>query len=1166
MAIAYKSAGAGFSTATGLAQLQGACPATVDANDILIAHTAWNDTASTPSTPSGWTLLYGPQNIGTTPEGRHWVFGKIAAGTEDGATIQFGSPGGTNKRWGRIYSFSGYVSGTIDQITDGFSNQAHATDPQMPSVTTTEAGALAVALVAQNDDNAVAAATGATGGTWAEAVAEYTATTGTGVMMQLQTCTPTANPGTVSGGSSATTNDPCGVIGFEIRATAPSLSATVNKVTETDTSQPITRTKIKTLGQATETGTARAITRVKTKIIGQTTEADAARAITVGGAGGLTRTDLLGQLSTESWGTGAFTSNSFTPPDNSLLVVVGWGTESGASTDPSGDLTISGGGLTFTPRFNFGAFANYAMGIRVWTAPVTTGASMTLQIDAGTRDMFMFGLAAFAYTGANASSPIGATGTLSDGTVPDGAKSLTLNAAPASTSEVIGVVHHDKESGGTTPGSAFTELYDLFSGNFAAELEVRGGSTSTTVDWVDVFTGGGGTFKLVAIGFEVKKASSGQTVAVNKITETDAAQPITRLKSRAVAQATETDAARQILRVESVGQATETDTARTITKIKTRAVAQTTEADTSFAIARFKVKAVGQATSTSTAQPITRLKSRIAGQATEVDAARLITVRGVVRKATETDTAFAITPLKTRALGQATEVDVSQTVARLKARTLGQTIEVDTARQILRIESVGQALESDTSRAITRVKTKAANQATESDTARAITRAKNRVLGQATEVDTARVITRPGNLVGTVNQATEADNARGITRVKLRVIGQATEADVAQPISRVKTKTVAQTAETDAARAVTRTKIKVLGQALETDAARLISVRGVVRKVTETDAAQPVVRLKTKINGQTAETDVARAITRVKARTVSQTTETDVARVITRTGQIIGQVGKVSEADTARAITALKTKIVSKVVETDLARTMTRVRTYTVSKAAETDTARQVARVLRLSKPTETDVALAIIRVKTKIVSNASETDLARGISRVIRIGKATETDSAGTISPDSAFSVEKVIEVDVARPIAHSKIKILGKATEREWEFAWPIKIVIFRGTADELTVQRRHTLAFINTTPVMITLTPRWKIKQPTGGYRLADQGPRPPQKMLLVTPRAGERTIRTVDGIQRETEKILIGRWDASIAVDDRFTYDGENYVVVAIMEPNGWEQRAEVVQIG
>lgn len=219
MSIAFKGVGTGAATETSGAACSPTCPATVDANDILIAHVYFEDVVTTPSTPSGWTLLSGPHVVQTTI-GRHWVYGKIAAGTEDGAAVAFGSQAVTTMRSARVYSFSGWVAGTIDQLvgSNGFAATSHSTDPQMPTVTTTATGSLAIALVVQNDNNSLAAATGATGGTWAEATAEFVAALTPGLVLQLQTCTPTANPGTVSGGAVAATNDPSGVIGFQIRA------------------------------------------------------------------------------------------------------------------------------------------------------------------------------------------------------------------------------------------------------------------------------------------------------------------------------------------------------------------------------------------------------------------------------------------------------------------------------------------------------------------------------------------------------------------------------------------------------------------------------------------------------------------------------------------------------------------------------------------------------------------------------------------------------------------------------------------------------------------------------------------------------------------------------------------------------------------------------------
>lgn len=239
MAIAYNAAGSGNGTETSGAQLSLTCPATVNSNDILIAHILITGTSISPTTPSGWTLLYGPGDLGVTiVTARHWVYGKLADGSEDGATVDFGNPATTEGRAGRIYSFTGYVSGTITDVVPAasFSSNPNDTDPPGPSVTTTVAGALAVALKAQDDNNTQSAITGMTGGTWTQQQS-YTSTTWgpQGIAIAIDTCTPTADPGTVSGGTSATTNDECGTIGFEIRPTTPGLSITPSAISSSET-------------------------------------------------------------------------------------------------------------------------------------------------------------------------------------------------------------------------------------------------------------------------------------------------------------------------------------------------------------------------------------------------------------------------------------------------------------------------------------------------------------------------------------------------------------------------------------------------------------------------------------------------------------------------------------------------------------------------------------------------------------------------------------------------------------------------------------------------------------------------------------------------------------------------------------------------------------------
>ena len=231
MAIAYKSVGNPAEAGAAIDDIDPTYPATVDANDIAIAQLYGRGTA-VPSSPSWdpddqgvWTLLGGsPYTIdagGITNVAFMWVYGRICDGSEDGAVANFGNTdAGTNVRGGRVYTFSGYSSGVITDVVPAasFAFLDHATDPQMPTVTTTLAGALAVALIAQLDDNTMGSATGESGGDWTEPTGEQLSNAFANDFMQgINVATPTADPGTISGGAIATANDPCGVVAFEIR-------------------------------------------------------------------------------------------------------------------------------------------------------------------------------------------------------------------------------------------------------------------------------------------------------------------------------------------------------------------------------------------------------------------------------------------------------------------------------------------------------------------------------------------------------------------------------------------------------------------------------------------------------------------------------------------------------------------------------------------------------------------------------------------------------------------------------------------------------------------------------------------------------------------------------------------------------------------------------------
>ena len=232
----------------------------------------------------------------------------------------------------------------------------------------------------------------------------------------------------------------------------------------------------------------------------------------------LVRTSRGSWDSGASHGTGSYTTGSFTPSANSLLTVIVCAETNNGSSDISASLTITdSAGLTWTAITNVGNSTSWATGMRAWRAPVgASPSSMTVTVDCGANNIYEYLVDAIDSTGYDTSSPIGATatggGSGSNGLGADGAASITLSAAPASSSLVIGALGGDTSStGGVTYGTGWTELYDVRGpGEAFLQVQERTGSTSTTVGWNDICTSGT-AWKSLGLAFEVKAAASGST-------------------------------------------------------------------------------------------------------------------------------------------------------------------------------------------------------------------------------------------------------------------------------------------------------------------------------------------------------------------------------------------------------------------------------------------------------------------------------------------------------------------------------------------------------------------------------------------------------------------------------------------------------------------------------
>jgi hypothetical protein len=211
-------------------------------------------------------------------------------------------------------------------------------------------------------------------------------------------------------------------------------------------------------------------------------------------------------------GTGPYTTSAFSTTSGSLLVaIVIAGTDNPSTGEPS--YVLTGGSLTWTKRTSaVGEYSGDGMLVQIWTAPVTTGASITLTSTHTGINSYNMGIYPFTYTGQHATP----TGGFAAATSTTTTTALTLSATPASDSEILAamvVAANDGDAAGATiaPADSFVELaeYTTTDSFYKRQIQTRTGSTSTAVSWTTTTDAGGGYERRIFAALEIKAAAGG---------------------------------------------------------------------------------------------------------------------------------------------------------------------------------------------------------------------------------------------------------------------------------------------------------------------------------------------------------------------------------------------------------------------------------------------------------------------------------------------------------------------------------------------------------------------------------------------------------------------------------------------------------------------------------
>lgn len=230
----------------------------------------------------------------------------------------------------------------------------------------------------------------------------------------------------------------------------------------------------------------------------------------------LTFTQRIDSASADTFGTGAYTSASFTPTANSYVYVIGWWMNESADSGEGTSLTVADS-LTsgFTNITATTSSPGWGYGISAWRTTNDVGGSpsaRTVSLDCGANNVHAYRLYVFDISGTpDTTNPTAGPiiGTDADG---NNAFNMTLSATPTADDLIVAAVAVGVNSGtiDVGAGTGWSELVDADSTGWAAwQLQALTGVTSASVDWTDLNTNTGTSLGATALAFIIKNSAGG---------------------------------------------------------------------------------------------------------------------------------------------------------------------------------------------------------------------------------------------------------------------------------------------------------------------------------------------------------------------------------------------------------------------------------------------------------------------------------------------------------------------------------------------------------------------------------------------------------------------------------------------------------------------------------